>query len=685
MFNKKKKEMDSSTMKAQENQTNTPTAGDFEFVQMDKTIHDVKFETKPTTFLGDAMRRFTKNRSSVVASVILGVIIGLAIFVPVFDTNDIVSDQAYQQNLPPRWGIFLGTGFLDGTVKNSGVVGYDPNGPITADTNLDNVLPLSYEESAIVKGTLTRSWATANASSKYGYGGTYSLRAGNHVDDPYMYSPYSALDVTDDTTLSVTFNPNYIATEKYKPEYQLFVSVAYDTANPDTYTKVPLTDYTTADYVYSSTPLTITGIKDKIEEARPTALTAQTSYNVSFGLAMHTNSTYEPSDIGIYPAIYLDSFTITPKVNPTVWEGYSFTDANEFTLRTASTDAATAAKAWKTDNFGIASVFGVKFIQCSFRYDPYIIAYGEQSGQKLSYDQTEKWRTSGWMELDQNDASTFKILDDRCPIRAVKSIEKKTVKYIDENGKTKYTIVYELDCTISGYRYHGYSSMPSFVFGTEKHGWDYAKYLFSGLRTSLFLGVLSAVINISLGLVWGSVSGYFGGWTDIFMERFTEILGGMPWIVVMTLCILSLGQNFWTFLLALCLTGWLGVAGETREQFYRYKGREYVLASRTLGASDARLIFKHILPNGAGTIITGSVLMIPGVIFSEATIAYLGLGLKGMKSFGVALSDAQNVISGQPYLIIAGSIIVSVLMICFNLFGNGLRDAFNPSLKGTQE
>jgi oligopeptide transport system permease protein len=131
------------------------------------------------------------------------------------------------------------------------------------------------------------------------------------------------------------------------------------------------------------------------------------------------------------------------------------------------------------------------------------------------------------------------------------------------------------------------------------------------------------------------------------------------------------------------MTGWLGIAGRTRTQFYRYKGREYILASRTLGASDARLIFKHILPNGLGTIVTGSVLSIPSVIFSEATLSYLNLGLQGSNSFGNILSTNQKFITTAPMLIIFPAIIISVIMISFNLFGNGLRDALNPSLKGS--
>ena len=164
----------------------------------------------------------------------------------------------------------------------------------------------------------------------------------------------------------------------------------------------------------------------------------------------------------------------------------------------------------------------------------------------------------------------------------------------------------------------------------------------------------------------------------------------MPWIVLMTLIVLLAPKSwpqFGILLFGLCLTGWIGISGTTRSQFYRYKGREYVLASRTLGASDARLIFRHILPNGLGTIVTSAVLMIPGVIFTEANLAYLLPGVynsSGTMSFGITLSNVQNDLAQYPYLIVSASIVMALIMISFNLFGNGLRDAFNPSLKGEE-
>ena len=109
--------------------------------------------------------------------------------------------------------------------------------------------------------------------------------------------------------------------------------------------------------------------------------------------------------------------------------------------------------------------------------------------------------------------------------------------------------------------------MPYFFFGTNHMGHDYAKVVFSGLYTSLLLGLAGMLINVSFGMVWGSISGYFGGNIDLAMERFTEILGGVPWIVIMTLAILHLGNSFGTFLLAITLTGWIGMSSLTRSQF----------------------------------------------------------------------------------------------------------------------
>ena len=136
------------------------------------------------------------------------------------------------------------------------------------------------------------------------------------------------------------------------------------------------------------------------------------------------------------------------------------------------------------------------------------------------------------------------------------------------------------------------------------------------------------------------------------------------------------------------LTGWTGMAARTRMQFYRFKNQEYVLVARTLGANDKRIMFKHIFPNAIGTLITGSVLVIPGVIFSETSLSYLNiidLNSSNITSVGTLLAAGQNALQTHPHIILFPAVFISLLMLSFNLFGNGLRDAFNPSLRGTED
>ena len=232
---------------------------------------------------------------------------------------------------------------------------------------------------------------------------------------------------------------------------------------------------------------------------------------------------------------------------------------------------------------------------------------------------------------------------------------------------------------------------PEFLFGSNTVGQDILVRLASGIRLSLLLAVGVSVINLLIGAIYGTIEGYYGGRVDLVMERIVDILSGVPFIIVATLFQLHLANTVGivpSLLFAFVLTGWIGTSRRVRTQFYRFKGQEYVLAARTLGAGDLRLMFKHIFPNTLGTIITSSVLVIPSVIFSESMLTYLGIvNLSGsaMTSIGSMLSDGQGVLASYPHVIFFPAIVISLLMISFNLFGNGLRDAFNPSLRGVDE
>ncbi len=243
------------------------------------------------------------------------------------------------------------------------------------------------------------------------------------------------------------------------------------------------------------------------------------------------------------------------------------------------------------------------------------------------------------------------------------------------------------------YNYYQYLNgrEPSFVLGTDAGGRDLLWAIGAGARFSIIFAILVSAINLSIGAIYGSIQGYYGGMTDLIMDRVTDVLSGVPFIVVTTLFQLHLAEKVGTlpsFLFAFVLTGWIGMAGLTRKQFYRFKSQEFVMAARTLGASDKRLMFKHIFPNAIGTMITSCALVIPGVIGSETSMTYLGivdLESYAGTTLGTLLARGQSSMVAAPHAMLWPSVYLALLMICFNLFGNGLRDAFNPSTRGAED
>ena len=232
---------------------------------------------------------------------------------------------------------------------------------------------------------------------------------------------------------------------------------------------------------------------------------------------------------------------------------------------------------------------------------------------------------------------------------------------------------------------------PLFLFGTTETGKDIFACLAYGARFSFLFATTVAAVNFIVGVIWGSISGYCGGKVDLFMERFSEILGSVPTMIVITLLKYHMGSSSQALVLfiAFFATGWIGMAGRTRMQFYRFKNQEYVLAARTLGARDSRIMFKHIFPNGLGTIVTSVALVIPSMIYSETSLSYLGiinLEAGNTTSVGTLIAAGQkSIMANAGYVALFPCMFLVLLMLSFNLFGNGLRDAFNPSLRGTED
>ena len=276
---------------------------------------------------------------------------------------------------------------------------------------------------------------------------------------------------------------------------------------------------------------------------------------------------------------------------------------------------------------------------------------------------------------------------------------------IEEDGKQYYYVYGRMvdggiEVRAEYYEYYIYQhtqvkkdkiSEPLFLFGTTETGKDIFACLAYGARFSFVFATLVALANFIFGVIWGSISGYFGGKIDLAMERFAEILGSVPTMIVITLLKYHMGSTSQALVLfiAFFATGWIGMAGRTRMQFYRFKNQEYVLAARTLGARDTRIMFKHIFPNGLGTIVTSVALVIPSMIYSETSLSYLGiinLEAGNTTSVGTLIAAGQkSIMANAGYVALFPCVFLVLLMLSFNLFGNGLRDAFNPSLRGTED
>lgn len=690
----------------------------FEFAQKDKSIHDTKFKTKPTTFLKDAFKRFCKNKSSVAGAIILGILLLGSIIIPIADTNDIENQHPNETFLEPK--LFpTGTGFWDGTKRMTDVpvdpstlqVGDDGNTygyPFSSQYPSNSVLNLSPARQGYVN--------TATSSASAGFINLTNLNElVTEEDDESVLNSKTIYYRSSDFTIQ-----NFSEALQYRFEITLLDEDVENYPIGEygvfiTYEAIDLESGETAEYEltlkdFADTPQYVENTETDVvgNEVRTNKLVIENCLtgindNTAIDLTQPITANIE---IRLRPNVNSTSSLFIKSIQ--LFEGelavnnVSWTDANTNALVSSSAD-----NFWSS-NGRINFYHGISWV-CDFTFDTYAVPYGNRS-QSIAQADLVEYINNGWLSAEllpyneetgtydnsilrnwyrlslasPNDASEIlqpelekyftDLSEDYLPIISITSIRSTT-----SSGITVYT----LNCVVSGYKVLGYTSQPIFLLGTDNYGYDMLKRVFTGLLTSLGLGILIFAICFSFGLVYGAICGYFGGNIDIALQRFCDLLSGVPWIVIMTICILNLGSNFGTFILAMCMTGWIGTASLTRTQFYRFRDREYTLASRTLGASNFRLIFKHILPNAMGTIITSAVLMIPSVIFTEATISYLGLGFQDMQSLGVILSDNQTYLNTYAYLILFPSVIMALIMISFNLFGNGLRDAFNPSLKGS--
>lgn len=221
-----------------------------------------------------------------------------------------------------------------------------------------------------------------------------------------------------------------------------------------------------------------------------------------------------------------------------------------------------------------------------------------------------------------------------------------------------------------------------YLFGTDTLGRDLWTRTWVGTRISLYIAGLAMLIDMIIGMSFGLISGFVGGKVDIAMQRFIEILNGIPNMVIVTLLVFILKPGILSITLALFIKGWIGMSRVVRAQVLKLKEQEFILASRTLGSGTKAIILRELLPNIFGQVIIMSMFSIPNAIFTESFLAFIGLGLQApMASLGVLINDGFKSLLIYPYMVAIPTTVLAILMLSFNVMADGLRDAFDPKMK----
>lgn len=219
-------------------------------------------------------------------------------------------------------------------------------------------------------------------------------------------------------------------------------------------------------------------------------------------------------------------------------------------------------------------------------------------------------------------------------------------------------------------------------FGTDQFGRDQWARIWYGTRISLLIGLVAALLNLFIGVIYGAVSAMIGGRVDAIMQRIIEILVGVPHLIIVILFMMILPPGVGTIVIAMSITGWVNMARLVRAQILKLKNQEFVMAAKLLGTSGWKMIMKHLVPNTVSVIVIQIMFAIPSAIFTEAFLSFIGVGLAAPKaSLGVLINDGYKMLRAAPYMLIYPALAIILIMVCFSILGDGLRDALDPRMK----
>ena len=284
--------------------------------------------------------------------------------------------------------------------------------------------------------------------------------------------------------------------------------------------------------------------------------------------------------------------------------------------------------------------------------------------ERISRPSLTAWQ-DGWLRLKQNKAAVVSLFI-IVVIVALALLAPIFSPY--DFAQTDYSAIYQ-------------PPSAAHLFGTDGFGRDQFTRIWYGTRISLLIGFVAACLDLFVGVTYGAVSALMGGKVDAIMQRIIEVLVGIPHLIIVILLMMVLPAGVGTIIVALAITGWVNMARLVRARILQLKGQEFVMAAQVLGTSQKNIILRHLIPNTVGVIVINAMFTIPSAIFTEAFLSFIGIGLSEPEaSLGVLIDNGYSVLQYSPYLLICPAIVIVLIMVCFSILGDGLRDALDPRM-----